>query len=206
MVEPHGFHCNVFFRHSIYIATDPQKIWVTLNASSNQVLYSTNMGNNFTVISSGLPAITARSVVVDEGQANGVYVGMSLGVYYKNDFGGPWILFGTGLPLVAINEVEIQQSSSKLRVATYGRGVWENSLELPPCSSYVIYNADTGLGSLRSAIGCTTASDTITFAPSLVGQIIDLTSGPLNINRNIKILQVSSTKIKLRTLGGGLCL
>jgi hypothetical protein len=37
----------------------------------------------------------------------------------------------------------------------------------------------------------------------LVGQFIDLSSGPVNINRNIKILQTTSTKIKLRTLSGG---
>lgn len=189
---------------SIYIsASDPQKIWVTLNAISDQVLYSTNMGNNFTVISAGLPGFSARSVVVDEGQANGVYVGMNLGVYYKNDFSPVWSLFGTSLPLVAIQEVEIQQSSGKIRVATYGRGVWENGIEVPPCSSYVIYNTDSGLGSLRSAIGCITASDTITFAPSVVGQYIDLSAGPLVINRNIKILQTAATKVKLRTLSGG---
>jgi len=189
---------------SIYIsATDPQKIWVTLNTTFNQVLFSTNSGTNFTVISSGLPSMSARSVVVDESQVNGVYVGMNLGVYYKNDFSPIWSLFGTALPLVAINEVEIQQSSGKIRVATYGRGVWEHAVEVPPCSSYVIYNTDAGLGSLRSAIGCVTASDTITFAPTLIGQYIDVSSGPLFINRNIKILQTVNTKINVRTLSGG---
>ena len=189
---------------SIFVsATNPQKIWVTLNVAAAQVQYSTNMGNNFTIISAGLPALAARSVVVDEGQANGVYVGMNIGVYYRNDFNATWSLFGTGLPLVAIQEVEIQQSSAKIRVATHGRGVWENALEAPPCSSYVIYNSDTGLGSLRSAIGCTTSSDTITFAPAVIGQFIDLSSGPVLINRNIKILQASATRIKVRTMSGG---
>ncbi len=189
---------------SIYISSiNPQKIWVTLSATSNQVLYSTDMGNNFTVISAGLPSFSARSVVVDEGQVNGVYVGMNLGVYYRNDFGSNWTLFGSALPLVAINEVEIQQSSGKVRVATYGRGIWENAVEVPACSSYVIYNTDTGLGSLRSAIGCPTSSDTITFAPGVVGQFMDVSSGPLIINRNIKILQTPATRIKVRTQSGG---
>jgi hypothetical protein len=189
---------------SIYVsATNPQKIWVSLNTWANQVMYSTNMGNTFTIISAGLPGMPARSVVVDEGQANGVYVGMNLGVYYRNDFSSTWTSFGTGLPLVAIQEVEMQQSSGKVRVATYGRGVWENAVEVPPCSSYVIYNTDTGLGSLRSAIGCTTSSDTITFAPALIGQFIDLSAGPVLINRNIKILQTNATRIKVRTMSGG---
>jgi len=161
------------------------------------------MGTNFDAISGGLPNFAARSIVVDESQANGVYVGMNLGVYYKNDFSPNWSLFGTALPLVAINEVEIQQSSAKIRVATYGRSVWENAIEVPACSSYVIYSSDIGLGSLRSAIGCMTGSDTITFAPELIGQYIDVSAGPLVVNRNIKILQIAPTKVKLRTLSGG---
>jgi photosystem II stability/assembly factor-like uncharacterized protein len=188
---------------SIFIsATDPQKIWVTLNANSQQVLYSTNMGNTFTNIATGLPAMSARSVVVDEANVNGVYVGMNIGVYYRNDLNPSWTSFGTSLPLVAINEVEIQQSSGKIRVATYGRGVWENALEMPACSSYVVNTLDTGLGSLRSAVGCSTSSDTITFASAVVGPYIDLAT-PLIIDRNIKILQTASTVIKVRALNGG---
>ncbi|HJW30632.1 MAG TPA: hypothetical protein VJ508_15470, partial [Saprospiraceae bacterium] len=189
---------------SIFVSTvDPQKIWVTLNATSSQVLYSANMGTNWTVISSGLPALTARSVVVDETQVNGIYVGMNIGVYYRNDFNNSWALFGTALPLVAINEVEIQQSSGKIRVATYGRGVWENVIEMPPCSSYVVNGNDSGLGSLRSAVGCTTASDTITFAPYLIGPFLDLSTGAIIVNRNIKILQTPSTIVRIRALIDG---
>jgi Secretion system C-terminal sorting domain len=43
-----------------------------------------------------------------------------------------WTPYLTGLPLVAINELDIQQSSRKLRVGTYGRGVWENDLVTVP--------------------------------------------------------------------------
>lgn len=189
---------------SIFVsATNPQKIWVTINATSNHVLYSTNMGTTMQSISAGLPALTARSVVVDESMLNGVYVGLNIGVYYRNDITTAWTAYNDLLPLVAINELEIHQGSGKIRVATYGRGVWENALKVPPCSSHVIYTLDDGLGTLRSAIGCTTSSDTITFASSLNGQFIDLASGPITINRNIKLLQTSSTVMKIRSLGGG---
>lgn len=114
---------------SVFVSSaDPAKIWVTLNATSNQVLFSTNGGTNFTSISGGLPALSARTVVVDENYADGVYVGLNIGVYYRNDDAPAWIPFGTELPLVAINELEIHQTAGKIRVATFGRGVWENDL------------------------------------------------------------------------------
>jgi photosystem II stability/assembly factor-like uncharacterized protein len=115
---------------SIFVSpTNPEKIWITCISKSSQVLVSTDMGNNFTDISSGLPAISARSVVVEDNPLEGVYVGMNVGVYYRDNKNTSWVLHGEGLPLVAINEVEIQESSGKLRVATYGRGTWESDLQ-----------------------------------------------------------------------------
>jgi len=115
---------------SIFVSpTNPEKIWITCISKSSQVLVSTDMGNNFTDISSGLPAISARSVVVEDNPLEGVYVGMNVGVYYRDNKNTNWVLHGEGLPLVAINEVEIQESSGKLRVATYGRGTWESDLQ-----------------------------------------------------------------------------
>lgn len=115
---------------SIFVSpTNPEKIWITCISKSSQVLVSTDMGNNFTDISSGLPAISARSVVVENNPLEGVYVGMNVGVYYRDNKNTSWVLHGEGLPLVAINEVEIQESSGKLRVATYGRGTWESDLQ-----------------------------------------------------------------------------
>ncbi|NUM31920.1 MAG: T9SS type A sorting domain-containing protein [Bacteroidetes bacterium] len=114
---------------SIYISKkDPKKLWITCNSSSNRVFISTDGGANFTNISSGLPSVSARSVVVDENDSEDVYVGMNIGVYQRSKNNSKWNQYGTGLPLVAINEIEIQEKSGKLRVATYGRGLWECDL------------------------------------------------------------------------------
>ena len=67
--------------------------------------------------------------MVDEDAIETVYVGMNIGVYYRDNVTNTWMVHGTGLPLVAVNEVEIQKSGNKLRVATYGRGVWESGLQ-----------------------------------------------------------------------------
>lgn len=111
---------------------DPQKVWITTTAGSNNVLVSTDAGATFTAISTGLPSTSARSIVVDDTPDEGTYVGMNIGVYYRNTTNTAWVVLGTGLPQVAVNEIEISKIAGKLRVATYGRGVWEIPLITGP--------------------------------------------------------------------------
>jgi hypothetical protein len=110
---------------------DPRKIYLALNSTTNRILVSTDTGRTFTNISAGLPALVARSIVVDNNASESIYVGMNVGVYYRDNVDTNWVEHASGLPLVAVNEVEIQKSSGKLRVATYGRGVWETNLWTP---------------------------------------------------------------------------
>lgn len=106
--------------------TDPTKIWVALNSTANRVMVSTDAGATFTNISLNLPAIVARAVIVDENMPRGIYVGMNIGVYYKSESDPNWTDYSDNLPLVAINELEIQKATNKIRVATYGRSIWES--------------------------------------------------------------------------------
>ena len=107
---------------------NPAKVWITTTAGSNNVRVSTDAGATFTSINTGLPATAARSIVVDDTPDEGIYVGMNIGVYYKDNINTSWVSLATGLPLVAVNEVEISKLAGKLRVGTYGRGVWEAPL------------------------------------------------------------------------------
>lgn len=114
---------------------DPEKIWITCNNTTNRFYVSTDAGASFTNLSTGLPSLAARSVAVDEDSVETIYVGMNIGVWYRDNITNTWAEHATGLPLVAINEVEIQKSGAKLRVATYGRGIWESGLrnQTPQC-------------------------------------------------------------------------
>ncbi len=106
--------------------TNPSKIWIACNSSTNRVMVSTDAGATFTNVSANLPAIVARAIIVDENTPRGIYVGMNIGVFYKKETDPTWTDYSANLPLVAINELEIQKSSNKLRVATYGRSIWES--------------------------------------------------------------------------------
>ncbi|MEQ1675428.1 MAG: hypothetical protein ABL876_01930 [Chitinophagaceae bacterium] len=106
--------------------TNPSKIWIACNSTTNRLLVSTDAGATFTNVSANLPAIVARTVAVDDNTPRGIYVGMNIGVYYKTETDPTFTNFSDNLPLVAINELEIQKAAGKIRVATYGRGVWES--------------------------------------------------------------------------------
>jgi hypothetical protein len=110
--------------------TNPEKIWIASSAASTRLLYSENAGETITNISTGLPNLSARSVAVENSSSDGIYVAMNLGVYYKNNLMTSWVNLTENLPLVAINEVEIVPNADKIRIGTYGRGIWERSVYL----------------------------------------------------------------------------
>lgn len=110
--------------------TNPTKVWITTNSSgSERVMVSDNAGASFTSIAGSLPALGSRSIVIDKDDPNEtLYVGMNTGVYYRDNTMSDWIPFLTDLPLVSINELDIQLSGRKIRAGTYGRGIWETDL------------------------------------------------------------------------------
>ncbi len=108
--------------------TDSNKIWVTLSGyvAGNKVFSSTNGGATWTNITGTLPNIPANCIVFANGSNGGVYMGMDVGVYYKDNSMGDWMLFNTGLPNVEVADIDLQYSLGKVRIASYGRGVWES--------------------------------------------------------------------------------
>ncbi|MEO5906493.1 MAG: hypothetical protein ABIQ11_07195 [Saprospiraceae bacterium] len=117
---------------------DPNTVWVVLSGYSNPGVYeSTNGGDSWTNISAGLPLIPAYSVVQNKSSVVGteLYAGTDVGVYYKNGT-LDWEPFNNGLPNVRIGEIEIyyapDPAESRLRAASYGRGLWDTPIEFTP--------------------------------------------------------------------------
>ena len=107
---------------------------VVYMALYGRIYKSVDLGLNWVNISANLPVITYTCIVFDSSSNEGLYVGSRSGVYYKDASMSNWILYTDGLPLNAnVNELEIyydqsHPSRSKIRAATYGRGLWESSL------------------------------------------------------------------------------
>jgi hypothetical protein len=114
--------------------TNANNVYVTLSGYSagNKIFYSTNGGTTWTNYSTGLPNIPANCVVYKKNSAGAIYVGMDVGVYYRELSMSSFIPYYTGLPNVWVNDMEIYYPTGKLRAATFGRGIWETDLYSQP--------------------------------------------------------------------------
>ncbi len=139
-----------------YIAVDPNNPeHVAIATTGTGVYVSTDAGNVWKKITGNLPRIAAQCLVFDDTDKNGLYVGMQSGVYYTNDTLAEWVPFSENLPAVLTSELEIHYPSRKIRVATYGRGIWEANLyddtgdnqkiKTPPNFTVTIVDSDAKL-------------------------------------------------------------
>lgn len=114
---------------------DSNKVWITYSGyeATNKVFRSTDGGTNWENMSGGLPNIPMNTIVhVNDSANDALYLGADIGVYYyDNTVGvapGNWTSFSTNLPNSRVTDLKIFYPTSKLRVATYGRGTWESSI------------------------------------------------------------------------------
>lgn len=106
-------------------------LWVSFgNYKRNTKVYqSNNGGTTWSNLSINLPNVPVNSIICDTSQYyNTIYVGTDMGVFCKNDTMKQWLYFGTGLPNTSVTDMDIQYETKKLRISTYGRGIWETTL------------------------------------------------------------------------------
>lgn len=147
-------------------ADNPSIVWVSLSGYNSSVVYeSTNGGSTWTNISSGLPQIPAYTIVQNKHAVSSthLYVGTELGVYFKEGSNN-WVEYNTNLPKVQCGELEIyyagNTTDSKLRLASYGRGLWESPL--------VIENTD--LPSVQTSAPTNITQTTATLGGNVINQ------------------------------------
>jgi photosystem II stability/assembly factor-like uncharacterized protein len=109
-------------------------LWACLSGytANTKVYKSTNGGTSWTNYSEGLPNLPANSIIPQKSTNGGVYVAMDVGVYYRDNSMSAWVPFFANLPNVSVRELDIYYApnlnDSKIRVATFGRGIWESYL------------------------------------------------------------------------------
>ncbi len=128
---------------------DPLHVVISCSGynNSNKVFESTNGGQQWTNISSGLPAVPANCAQFEGGNSNGIYVGTDIGVYFRDATTSGWVSFNDNLPNLIVNDLELLGSKDILRIGTYGRGVWQsptyNSMPNPPAVQFTIEPSNT---------------------------------------------------------------
>jgi hypothetical protein len=106
--------------------TNPKKVWVTFGSfdASNRI-YEIDNGVVKNITGAGLPNVPCNAVAFHAGPLNRLYVGTDVGVFFKDEASTVWETYGKGMPSTIITGLDYISSSEKLRVSTYGRGIWE---------------------------------------------------------------------------------
>jgi hypothetical protein len=112
--------------------TNSNKIYITTSGSTGKVFQSIDGGTTFIDITTGIPNIGKNVIKHQENHPDdAIYVGTSLGVYYKDNTLTSFVPFETNLPNTSIRDLEINIVDNKIVAATYGRGVWLSNLPQP---------------------------------------------------------------------------
>ncbi|WP_310554675.1 T9SS type A sorting domain-containing protein [Flavobacterium sp.] len=113
-------------------SSDNTIVYITTAGTTGDVMKSTNGAAatlTFTSIKTGLPNI-GKNVIRHQGRntLNPLYVGTSLGVFYRDDSMTQFEPFDTNLPNVDVNDLEINVYDGFITAGTYGRGVWRSEI------------------------------------------------------------------------------
>jgi photosystem II stability/assembly factor-like uncharacterized protein len=119
----------------LLLASDPTNADIFWIANTNtattttKVFKTTNGGNTWTNITGTLSSSThggIRAILHIGGTNGGVYAMTRHGMYYRNNTHSDWQLFVNGLPpKIDNNYLRPFYKTSKLRMATIARGLWE---------------------------------------------------------------------------------
>ncbi len=89
------------------------------------VFKSRDLGKSWTAIQNDLPVRgTAYTIAEDPVRADLLFVGTEFGVHFTIDGGQKWIQLKSGLPTIAVRDLEIQKREGDLVLGTLGRGFY----------------------------------------------------------------------------------
>ena len=127
-----------------------------------------------------LPNVPVFVVKYDPVTPTTIYAGTLIGVYISSDDGATWDRMGDGLPMVPVRDIYVARNQDFIRVATYGRGLWEiypSSSENPGATGDGDYDRNlrldwVDLAAMSTRLGVTPASTSRPF----YSWILDMTS------------------------------
>ena len=115
--------------------TTPNHFWYTISGfSEGNKVFEYNDGT-ITNLSGNLENIPVHSIAWQPDSPNRLYIGTDIGVFSSEYNTGYWERYGNGLPNTIVSHIEVLTGIEKLRISTYGKGIWEvglNTCNLPP--------------------------------------------------------------------------
>jgi photosystem II stability/assembly factor-like uncharacterized protein len=127
------------YAHRMLITIDPldaNKLWLAYPSSGNsEKIYKTSDGGNTwqNLSTSALDDHECHSIINIAGTKGGVYYCTNKSVFYRNDTMPDWKNVSEGLPYFFNSNIARPfYRDSKIRIASYGKGIWEARLEEEP--------------------------------------------------------------------------
>lgn len=117
--------------------TKPDEVYICYAGYSTKkggrVYHSKDSGKNWTDISKNLPNIPTHDIDYETGSSDGeLFLATDLGVYHWSASKQLWTKLDNGLPSVIVHDLEIHYGTGKIRAATFGRGIWEATIDVDP--------------------------------------------------------------------------
>ncbi|WP_405378338.1 T9SS type A sorting domain-containing protein [Nonlabens sp. Asnod3-A02] len=111
-------------------ANDSSIVYAATSFSNGGVFKSNNQGRTFIDITGNLPNL-GKNTLAHQGSSidEPLYVGTTVGVYKYDESLGTWEIYSNNLPNVNIRDLEINTNDNTLTAATYGRGIWQSSVQ-----------------------------------------------------------------------------
>ncbi len=152
--------------HITTVNSSPNTVYITCNT---KVYRSIDNGATWTNITYNLPSVNHVQIIADEYFSTNelVFVASNNTVYYKLANALSWTIYNLNLPsrtsIVNMSIFNDGTSNSALRVATYGRGMWETSIsnlrtvnanfaanDTNPCPGATVQFSDLSTGNIVS--------------------------------------------------------
>ncbi len=109
-------------------ALNERVAFVTFSGYSkgNKVYETSDGGKTWMNISGTLPNVPVNCIIYHNNGKDALYIGTDIGVFFRDNTMNDWIPFRNGMPNVIVRDLEITRN--KIRVATFGRGIWQSGL------------------------------------------------------------------------------
>lgn len=109
---------------------DANVVYASFNNHKNAdfkpyILKSNDKGKTWNSISGDLPINGPVWTIEEDTQdPNLLFVGTEFGVFYTIDNGKKWVQLKSGIPTIAVRDLDIQERETDLVVGTFGRGIY----------------------------------------------------------------------------------
>ncbi len=125
-----GIPQNTYVNQVIASLHDPNTVFAVFQNHKNgdfkpYILKSTNRGKDWQSLTGDLPERGSTFVLKqDHENKDLLFTGTEFGVFFTNDGGTSWRQLKSGLPTIAVRDLEIQRRENDLVLATFGRGFY----------------------------------------------------------------------------------